>query len=240
MWTLKTTCTYFFFFFSSIILTAQDLAFKKEITPSEIAFIQQTFEEISKSDQLYRNCLSKGTLDPTIIAQIDSVFDKEGIQAGLIYEQSLNLELPQTIKDSLWQLQHALDFQNHLKLRGIFETYGFIPETTVEENNFVQILLLMHPPKDWDIPTYLKDYSALLIEEVRANRMPPKTYATFYDNIKAKILREPQLYGTNQQFDPTTKTVLPPMITDIAASNAAREAIGLPKLKEGEYRLKGK
>ena len=226
-----------FLMFFTIGLFAQNNTSKKTIGDSEKAMIQKAFNEISISDQLYRGPLAKGTLDEKILNQIDSVFNNEGIKAGMVYEKSLNLSLPKEVEDSLWQLQAAIDFRNHLTLRGLFDTYGFISKDIIEENQYVQILLLMHPPKDWDIRTYLKEYSELLIVEVNANRMPPKTYATFYDNMKAKILREPQLYGTNQQFDPKTNTILPPIIENLAKSNKARKKIGLPILKEGEYRL---
>jgi len=219
-----------------ISLLAQDNN-KKNVSTSEKAMIQRIFENISYTDQLYRGKLAKGTLDAETIAQIDSMFENEGIEAGIAYEKSLNLSLPKAIEDSLWTLQHALDLQNHLTIRGLWETYGYLPKETVQEKNYVQLLLLVHPPKDWDIPTYLERYSAFLLEEVKANRMPAKIYATFVDNIKGKILREPQLYGTNEQFDSKTKTILPPEIENLEKSNTAREAIGLPPLKEGEYRL---
>ncbi|MEN0049303.1 MAG: hypothetical protein AAF806_19745 [Bacteroidota bacterium] len=210
---------------------------KKTISPSEKAMIEKIFQEISRTDQLYRNPLSKGTTDEKIITQIDSVFDNEGIEAGLSYEKSLNLSLPKAIEDSLWGLQHIIDLQNHLTIKGLWNTYGYIPKEVVEEKNYVQILLLVHPPKDWDIPTYLEEYAAFLLEEVKAERMPAKVYAQFVDNIKGKILREPQLYGTNQRFDAKTNAVLPPDIKNLEESNAARQAIGLPLLKEGEYEL---
>lgn len=218
-------------------LFAQSNTTKKEISDSERDMIQKTFQEISISDQVYRNRLAKGTLDEKIIAQIDSVFDNEGIEAGLVYEKNLSLSLPKEVKDSLWQLQAEIDFQNHLKLRGLFEMYGFIPKEIVKEKQYVQLLLLMHPPKDWDVRTYLEEYSEIFISEVNAGRMPAKTYATFYDNMKGKILKEPQLYGTNQVFDKETNKVLPPIIENLAKSNKARKDIGMPILKEGEYRL---
>jgi len=218
-------------------LLAQSTTAKKEISDSEKQLIQKMFEEISISDQLYRNKLSNGTLDEKIIAQIDSVFDNEGIEAGVVYEKSLNLSLPKAVQDSLWQLQAELDFQNHLTLRGLFEIYGFISEEVVKEKQYMQLILLVHPPKDWDVRTYLKEYTTIFISEVKAGRMPAKTYATFYDNMKGKILKEPQLYGTNQIFDSKTKKVLPPIIEDLAKSNEARKEIGMPVLKEGEYRL---
>ena len=225
-------------FFTTVIF-GQTVSTKKAISESEKAFIQKTFEAISISDQLYRNKLAKNTLDETIIGQIDSVYETVGIKAGMVYEQSLNLSLPKPIEDSLWELQAALDFQNHLTLRGLWDLYGFISKEVIKEKQYVQLLLLMHPPKDWDVRTYLEEYSAILIEEVKADRMPAITYATFCDNMKAKILREPQLYGTNQQFDRKTNSILPPIIQDVEKSNLARQEIGLPILKEGEYRLEG-
>jgi len=212
---------------------------KKSISSSEKVMIEHIFQEISRTDQLYRDPLSKGTTDEKIIAQIDSVFDNEGIEAGLAYEQSLHLSLPKAVEDSLWGLQHIIDFQNHLTIKGLWDTYGYIPKEVVEEKNYVQILLLMHPPKDWDIPAYLEEYAAFLLEEVKAERMPAKVYAQFVDNVKGKMLKEPQLYGTNQRFDAKTNSILPPAIKNLEESNAAREAIGLPLLKEGEYQLVG-
>jgi hypothetical protein len=134
-------------------------------------------------------------------------------------------------------LQHAIDLKNHLTLKGIFDTYGFLSKELLGEKHYVQLILLVHPPKDWDVPTYLAEYSALLSEEVQAGRMPAITYATFYDNIKGKILREPQLYGTNQQYDPATQKVMPPGIVDLKKTNDARTAIGLSPLVAGEYRI---
>jgi len=112
-----------------------------------------------------------------------------------------------------------------------------MPKVVKDSLNFVQLILLVHPPAGWDIRNYLKEYSELLMPEVIANRMPAKTFATFYDNIKGKILKEPQLYGTNEQYDSKTKTILPPVIENLAKSNKARKKIGLPILKKGEYRL---
>ncbi len=218
------------------ILLAQS-SLKKAIGPSELGLLQITFEQLAKTDQLYRKFIANETLDSSVVRQIDSVFNSQGIESGMHYKKALGLELSKSQKDSLWELQHSADFINHQILRGILETYGWIPDSVIEEKNYVQMILLMHPPKDWDIPTYLTDYGLLLKEEVKAGRMPALSYATFYDNIKGKILREPQLYGTNEQFDPTSGKVLPPNIADLEMSNKARKEIGLPPLQPGEYRL---
>ena len=236
-WKMNLAFLMMFFIMSSTIILAPKTTYKKVISESEKVLIASIFEEISITDQLYREKLSKETLDEKIIAQIDSVFENEGVQAGFVYEKSLNLSLPQAVKDSLWELQAALDLQNHLTLKGLWDVYGFIPKDIIKEKNYVQTLLLLHPPRDWNVPTYLKEYSEMLIVEVRAGRMPAFAYASFYDNMKAKILREPQLYGTNQQFSPKKNIILPPIIEDLEKTNLAREDIGLPALKEGEYRI---
>ncbi|MFT4666624.1 MAG: hypothetical protein ACI8YQ_003955 [Polaribacter sp.] len=221
----------------SFTLSAQDIKLKKETTEREIAYIQGIFENISITDQKYRSFLSYETMDETIITKIDSLIDNVGIEAGLTYSNSLNLSLNQELKDSLILLQDQIDLQNHMILRGVWDTYGFIPKSIIEEKNYVQQLLLVHPPGTWDVRKFQQTYAEMLIEEVKVGRMPAKTYATFYDNMLCKILREPQLYGTNQQFDPEKGEVLPPIIKDLAEANEARAAIGMPLLEDGEYRL---
>lgn len=216
---------------------AQTPPAKKPISDSERILLQDMAAEMCRTDQLYRNVLAKGTTDETMLARIDSVYDKEGIEAGIKYERSLQLELPKAVQDSLWDLQHALDLSNHLKLRGLIEAYGWLPKEILGESQYIQTLILLHPPKDWDVPAYLKAYSTLLRKEVDCGRMPAMAYASFYDNMKAKILREAQLFGTNQQFDPKSGTILPPIIRDLEETNSARAEIGLPHLEEGEYRL---
>lgn len=220
---------------SSIALQAQ--ALKKTVSDDEIQYLERLFVEISKTDQKYRGYIGDGTQDDAIIAAMDSVYEADGIEAYMAYKRSLNLSLPKQVEDSLWALQHQLDFHNHLAMRGIWETYGYIPKEVIEEKNYVQVLLLVHPPKDWDVARYHTTYADLLRPEVDAGRMPGKTYATFYDNVLCKIMKKPQLYGTNQEFDASQGKVLPPIIEDLEASNQARKEIGLPLLQEGEYRL---
>ncbi|MEL6986802.1 MAG: hypothetical protein AAGK97_03140 [Bacteroidota bacterium] len=209
----------------------------KEISDAEKVMLQNIFNDINESDQRYRLPLSAGTLDKDFLEKLE-VLSKEGdIEKYMAFRNSLKEKMSEEVKDSLWNLQHNLDLKNHLTIKGIWDIYGFIPEDIIEENNHVQILLLMHPPKDWDVEGYLSSYSSILLEEVKADRMPAKQYAQFVDNINAKILRRPQIYGTNNQFDVKTNSVLPPGIKNLEESNAARLEIGLPLLQDGEYRI---
>jgi hypothetical protein len=64
----------------SKFLSAENVVMKKKISATEKILIQQTFEEISRLDQLYRKVLSTGTTDEKILHAIDFVFDNEGIK----------------------------------------------------------------------------------------------------------------------------------------------------------------
>jgi len=215
----------------------QTLIKESNFSNDEKEYLYQIAIKISQNDQKYRNYISNKTMDDNVIAKIDSVFDNYGIQQGLTYRTSLKLSLNKQISDSLWQLQHRLDFENHLLLRGLLNTYGYLPKSILKEKHYLQVLLLLHPPKDWNVKLYQKSYSKLFLHEIKAGRMPAKDFANFYDNIQTKILREPQLYGTNKQYDKESKSILPPIIRDLKETNKARKEIGLPPLKEGEYRL---
>ncbi|MPQ48593.1 hypothetical protein GCQ56_16430 [Marinifilum sp. N1E240] len=215
----------------------QTLIKESDFSNDEKKYLHQLAEKISENDQKYRNYLSNKTMDDDVIAKIDSVFDNYGIQQGWTYRSSLKLSLDKHISDSLWQLQHRLDFENHLLLRGMLNTYGYLPKSILKEKHYLQVLLLLHPPKDWDVKLYQESYTQLFLHEIKAGRMPAKDFANFYDNMQAKILREPQLYGTNKQYDNESKSILPPIIRDLQETNKARVEIGLPLLKDGEYRI---
>ena len=217
----------------------QEYSLKKDVSAAEVKYLQDLAKEISMSDQTYRKYLSAGTLDEKIYQKIQTAFDSLGIEEGWKYEKSLHLSLDKKVEDSLWELQHAIDLKNHLILRGIFNIYGFLPEELLGEHHYVQTLLLLHPPGNWDVKTYLKEYTEIFLEEVKLGRMPAFTFAQFFDNIKGKILKEYQLYGTNGQFDSSTGKIVPAMIKNLEQSNKARKEIGLPELKEGEYRISG-
>ncbi|WNJ17630.1 hypothetical protein [Pontibacter sp. G13] len=214
-----------------------DYGLKKPVSELEIQLIQGMFQRILETDQQCRKYAASNTLDDRILAQLDSAGEAGGLEGYIQFQESLHLELPKSVEDSLWKVQHQLDLQNHLALRGIFETYGYLPEEITGELDYLQLLVLMHPPCEWDVRTYLESYAELFRDEVKAGRMPAKTFASFYDNQLGKILREPQLYGTNEVYSRETGKIGPPVIADLAQSNAARAEIGLPPLTEGEYQL---
>ena len=207
------------------------------ISGSEKNLISDILQDMADRDQKYRSSISAGTTDPAIQSAIDSVFNNEGIAEGFKYKKSLNLQLSKQQIDSLWSLQHREDLHNHMTLRGLFAAYGYIPESIIKENNYIQLVTLLHPPKDWNIASYLKSYEVILRPEVKKGNMPPKSFATFHDNMKVKILKQPQLYGTMKAFNPSTMKEGLPAIENILATNEARSEIGLPILLDGEYEI---
>lgn len=211
---------------------------KTNLVEEDIQFIQTCFNNIIKSDQICRLKMSAKTLDPVKIAKLDSLNEHADMEEVIQYRASLQNELTKEQKDSLINLQRQIDFTNHMVIRGIWDRYGWISEEVIKENNFVQQLLLLHPPHDVSqIPEYLENYKAKLILEVEAGRMPAQFYAQFVDNILGKILGKPQLYGTNGIYDVETNSIKAPKIANIDDTNSARVALGLSALRKGEYTL---
>lgn len=215
---------------------AQDYKLKKNVTEHELVLIKKTVKQIIEKDQKYRKYISAETLDDKILNDIDNAFDSLGIAEGYAYKKKLNLKLDKAVKDSLWEKQHLLDFQNHITVRGLIETYGYLSEEVIGKDDYIQFIVLVHPPVDWNVEEYRNSYSQFLKDEVFSGRMTPKFYAQFYDNMNCKILQKPQLYGTTKVFDLKTNSELPPFITNINETNEARIEIGLEPLTQGEYR----
>ncbi|MCB0641347.1 MAG: hypothetical protein KDC44_06890 [Phaeodactylibacter sp.] len=222
--------------FAGTWLACQPSGPKVNLTDEDKTHLLNEIDRILEADQQYRGAISLGTLNDSILAEDAEKSKTLTIEEYMAYRRTLQLELPKSVEDSLWLLQHQLDSENHQAFVKIIQGYGYpSPERLGVEDDRLFVVLL-HPPADQDIPQYLANMQALLLPEVKSGRMPGRMYATFYDNIKAKILNEPQLYGTNKSFDQATMSMGPPDIEDIEVTNAARAEIGLPPLQEGEYK----
>ena len=221
----------------SFLLSTQP-SFSQDLSEEDKATLLQQIESIAELDQRYRTPLSLGTLNDSII-QVDKVKSRTlSLEEYMAYKQTLDLKLPKAVEDSLWILQREIDQQNLEAFKVIIQDYGYPSKERLGTKTDQLFILLLHPPyPKAEIPAFMEEMSTLLLPEVKAGRMPAKSYAMFYDNMLGKILRKPQLYGTNQQFDVKTRTILPPGIIDIDATNKARVSIGLPVLEEGEYRI---
>ncbi|MEM7200031.1 MAG: hypothetical protein AAF628_07185 [Planctomycetota bacterium] len=205
-----------------------------ELTEHQREMLRLRIELIMEKDQQFRSMLSYGTTDLDEIARIDAL-SMEQMMAAMADDTR---QLDPAIRDLLVQLQQRNDTENQEAFEAIVREFGYPSAERLDMKSVGLFAVLLHPPVELDeIESHLARMSDLLLPEVRAGRMEARLYATFVDNMLAKILRRPQLYGTNQQFDPATNQVLPPRIEDLQKANDARRAIGMPELQAGEYRL---
>jgi sulfur transfer protein SufE len=198
--------------------------------------IIKELDGMGELDQKYRMIISAGTLDTSLLNEYKELM-KEGDIKKVMNFKAKGYKIEKQQLDSLWKLQHTIDFDNYKKLKAIIQKYGYPSGKRLGIYNDMLAPHLVHPPIEVKPVIYLDEMRTLLLVEVKNKRMNAKAYAQFYDNIKHKILREPQLYGMNRSFNPITKSIDLPEIGNLEKANKAREEIGLPALKEGEYKL---
>ncbi|MEH0157087.1 hypothetical protein V6R21_23400 [Limibacter armeniacum] len=206
------------------------------LNKSEINLLTAEINEMLEKDQRYRKITFLGTLNDSITALNDSLSKTATSEDYIIFLSSVTKDLTQQQDDSLSRLQHQMDYENYLALKDIIKKYGY-PSKERLGKDLDLFPILTHPPIEITPKEYLEEMTTLLKTEVVEKRMSGQLYATFYDNIKHKILKEPQFYGTGQEFNHTTMQLGNPTIANIEETNKARAEIGLPALKEGEYSL---
>ncbi len=144
--------------------------------------------------------------------------------------QTHKSELTKKQEDSLWDIQNGMDLKNTNRLYEITQEYGWLNETQLD-SVIDPMLFLFHTPKET-----IEKMQTLLFEEVQAKRMESNKFAMYVDNMRKKAYGKNQLYGTGDEFDPKTNSIVPPFIENIDSTNIERKKIGLPELKKGEYR----
>lgn len=188
--------------------------------------------EMMAADQRVRYMTMFGTFSPCEADSIAALLADLDAADYFARRQELEAEaearLSQAERDVLLARQQATDAANIERLRAIVDAYGWPDSTRIggSTNPFV-FLLHAHPDT-------LDAMLPVLRREVDAGRMPPLQYARAVDKQR-KIRGALQLYGSGEEFDPETRSLMPPRIADIEATNAARAAIGLPPLEA--YRL---
>ena len=192
---------------------------------TKVALIQELTNRM-KADQLQRSYLSYGTFDTLLIDSVKSLPLEEMIQ----FQTAHNSDLSKAQEDSLWKIQLKMDLENTNRLYDIIKEFGWLSESDLD-SLVNPMIFLFHTPKE----TIGKMQEALL-DEVKAKRMQPLSYATYVDNMRKKAFGKNQLYGTGEEYDIETQSILPPIIDNIDTTNMERMKIGLPKLKEGEFR----
>lgn len=206
----------------------------KALSESERALVLQQIDSIAFLDQQFRRYTANGTLDEAVLARVK----KMELAELIAFKRSHKDELTKEQRELMWELQRRNDPRNHKAFVALVKTYGYPSPKRLGVKIYRLYPLLLHPPcKLAEVPAHIEAMRALLEPEVLAGNMTPRSFATFVDNMYAKILRKAQIYGTNKGFSSKLRKELPPIIADIEVTNRARRKIGLPELREGEYRL---
>ena len=207
---------------------------KTELSDLDRKLLILRIKHLLEKDQQFRSYLSFGTTDETEISRLKKLDVKQQLQAMSRKSKGLSGE----IKKLLTELQLRNDREVLTEFVEIVRKYGYPSPERLGMKTDQLFVVLLHPPvKRENMDKHIDDMIKLLKPEVLAGRMPAKRFAMFVDNMHGKIMKRPQIYGTNQMYDPATRKILPPVIGSLERANKARREIGLPELKDGEYRI---
>lgn len=197
----------------------------KKVTEANKALLQESLKQIMVKNQQYRGLIQWGTFRQEKVDSIQSL----SVEAMRAYLLEPEFELTPDEEDSLRVLQNQLDKENTLQLMDLVKKYGWLSQEKLDLPFSPSRLLFNTPVEQFE------DLRVLLLKEVKEKRMPGLDFAKFVDNLLLKQDLK-QLYGTINPLDRQTGRITDPLIDDLAATNAARQEIGLKNLEK--YRLK--
>jgi len=220
---------------NSLKVEAQEI---KILTLQDMHYLIEEIEMMAEEDQRERSILGLGTLNDSILKLDNKLRETATMEEYIIFSNTIKKVLTKKQVDSLKQVQNQTDYRNYRRIKNIIKHFGYpSPERLGIDRDRVYPMLL-HPPQSsfLKVEQYLEEMSALLKIEVFKNRMDGLLYATFHDNILSKVLQKNSLYGTTKTINSKTGKVSLGIIDDINLTNKKRREIGLPILKQGEYR----
>lgn len=187
--------------------------------------------EMALTDQRVRYMQLAGTFSPCAADSLRLALRDLGVEDRVVRDAALRAEAEARTTPAeravLRRIVRDADRANLARLREIVAEHGW-PSDERTGADAHPVVFLLHAPDAFD------EVAPELLAEVRAGRLPAREFAMAADKAR-KARGEPQLYGTGDEYDPETRSVGPPRVADIDATNAARAAIGLPPLDD--YRL---
>lgn len=210
---------------------------KYELSETEKSLLIAETDKMMELDQKYRSILSLGTMNPEIIQKNATLSESASFEEYMAFLKTVTKDLTPHQTDSLWKLQQTLDSLNYIQFKSIVNKFGYPSAERLGIKDVSLFIILLHPPVHLNPKDYMDEMQQLLLKEVFEKRMEAKQYAMLVDDIKVKILREPQIYGTVDVFDTKTMQMGLPMITNLKHTNKKRKQIGLEPLKQGEFIL---
>ena len=184
--------------------------------------LKNEVEIMLANDQKYSWMIMFGETDDNKLAELRKTNEADQFKRMKDVRDN-KVGISQSAKDSLWQLQGALDSANFIEMAGIMYKYGY-PKKYIEA--FKVSVIFLHASLHLMTPDFFKK----LKEEVLDGNMPAMEYATIYDKQQVNN-KLPELYYVLEHFDTKTNTSAIGKPKDLEATNKAREEIGLKKLK---------
>ncbi|OZC04487.1 DUF6624 domain-containing protein [Rubricoccus marinus] len=196
--------------------------------------LQIELTHLKAEDQRVRYMYEYGTFSPCVADSFRLALKDLPIEENIARSQALQAEADARTspeeKAALLQIMNSTDAAILARLREIIAAHGW-PSDERTGADASPVVFLLHSPHAMD---EMRDE---LLAEVAAGRLPAREFAMAVDKSR-KVRGERQLYGTGNEFDAETRTILPPRIDSIEATNAARREIGLEPL--AEYRIAGR
>ena len=184
--------------------------------------LKTEIEAIVVLDQKYRWMIQLGEMDETKLDALKQL-PAQGKYKRMQYVMADKIGISHAQRDSLGYLQSLIDTVNFHKISGIIRKFGY-PKKYVETYKVSTVLLHNSGLID-------KHFLDILLQEVQSGNMSASEYAMVYDDVQV-INKLPQLYDVSDLSLITKKLTGGGRQMDLAATNKARKAIGLKKLKE--------
>ncbi len=185
--------------------------------------LRNEIEAMLKNDQKYRWMIQFGETDENKLAELRKMSEADQFQRMKAVQDD-KVGIAKKAKDSLWQMQAAIDSSNFVKMKGIIYTYGY-PKKYMEA--YKVSVIFIHARPQW----MTADFFRVLKEEVMNGNMPAFEYAAIYDRMQIEN-KLPELYYVSEHYDAKTGKSAIGKPLNMEATNKAREEIGLKKWKD--------
>ena len=193
--------------------------------------LQVELRELMRTDQRVRLMHEFGVFSPCVADSLHDAMRHLSTEDHIAETMALRAEAAARTsaveKEILLRNMADADRSMLTRLQAIIAEHGW-PSDERTGADVDPVVFLLH------VPQAIDEMTPTLLAEVHAGRLPAREFALAFDKSR-KVRGDLQLYGTGDEYDPATQTIVPPRIEDIEATNAARAEIGLAPLER--YRL---
>jgi hypothetical protein len=173
---------------------------------------------MGEDDQKYRWQIMFGELDEKKIDSLKKLkldAKLEHIHRALSYQIGFSKQ----VRDSLFDLQNIIDYQNKEQFIAIIKQFGYPSKKRVKSQSSSYLILHFTQPEDFDY------FFPIFTSELLKGNMPPKEFASWYDRCQL-FMHKKKLYG---EYDNRY-----PCVEDLNKTNQARKNIGLKPIRKNK------